>query len=58
MPQFTSPDKATADFFEDCHIYMAYVLTALVAIHILAALYHHFIKRDNIAARMVRGKAG
>jgi cytochrome b561 len=57
VPQFTSTDKATADLFENWHIYMAYVLIALVAIHILAALYHHFVKRDNVATRMVGGEA-
>ena len=55
VPQFTSTDKATADFFEDWHIYMAYVLIALVAVHILAALYHRFIRRDDVVARMVGG---
>ena len=46
MPQFTSTDKANADFYENLHIYLAYVLIALVAIHIAAAIWHHFVKRD------------
>ena len=50
VPQFTSTDKANADFYENWHIYMAYVLIALVVIHILAALYHHFVR-----ARQRRG---
>jgi cytochrome b561 len=58
VPQFTSPDKATADTFEDLHIYGAYVLLALIAIHLAAALWHHFINRDRVAARMVDGEAG
>jgi cytochrome b561 len=58
VPQFTSPDKATADTFEDLHIYFAYGLLALIVIHLLAALYHHFIKRDRVTARMVSGEAG
>lgn len=56
VPQFTSPDKATADFYEDRHIWMAYVLIALVAIHLLAAVVHRFIKRDQVVTRMVRGE--
>jgi cytochrome b561 len=55
VPQFTSTDKATADFFENWHIYMAYVLIALVSIHVLAALYHHFIRRDTVVPRMAGG---
>ena len=53
MPQFTSPDKANADFYEDWHINMAYVLMALVALHILAALYHLFARDDNVVTRMI-----
>jgi cytochrome b561 len=58
VPQFTSPDKATADAFEDRHIFFAYVLLALVVIHIAAAAWHHFIKRDRVAVRMVDGQPG
>ena len=58
VPQFTSPDKATADAFEDRHIFFAYTLLALIGIHLLATAWHHFIKRDRVAARMVGGEAG
>jgi cytochrome b561 len=58
VPQFTSPDKATADAFEDRHIYAAYVLLALIVIHFAAAAWHQFIKRDRVAARMADGEAG
>jgi len=58
VPQFTSPDKATADAFEDRHIFFAYVLLALIGIHLVAAAWHHFIRRDRVAARMVDGQAG
>jgi cytochrome b561 len=58
MPQITSPDKAAADAYEDRHIFFAYVLLALIVIHLAAAAWHHFIKRDRVAARMVDGQAG
>jgi len=58
VPQFTSPDKATADAFEDRHIFMAYVLLALIVIHLAASAWHHFVKRDRVTARMVDGQAG
>ena len=58
VPQFTSPDKATADAFEDRHIVFAYVLLTLIVIHVLATAWHHFIKRDRVAARMVDGQPG
>ncbi|QPF82699.1 cytochrome b [Bradyrhizobium genosp. L] len=53
VPQITSPDKAAADAFEHRHIFFAYVLMALVALHLLAVAYHHFVRRDRVAARMV-----
>jgi cytochrome b561 len=58
VPQFTSPDKAAAGFYEDVHIYAAYTLLALIVIHLGAAVWHHFIKRDRVTARMVDGQAG
>ena len=35
------------------HEYLAYVLMALVAVHALAALKHHFVNRDNTLRRML-----
>jgi cytochrome b561 len=58
VPQFTSRDKAAADLYEDYHIYAAYTLLALIVIHLAAALWHHFIKRDRVTARMIDGKSG
>src|ERR1700759_4502584 len=57
VPQFTSPDKVAAGAYEDRHILFAYVLLALVVLHIAAAGWHHFIRRDRVAMRMLRGPA-
>jgi cytochrome b561 len=37
---------------EDIHGYLAYALFTLVGIHALAALWHHFIRHDNVLRRM------
>ena len=37
---------------EDLHGYLAYAIFALAGIHALAALWHHFILRDKLLARM------
>jgi cytochrome b561 len=58
VPQFTSTDKIMADRFEDLHIYAAYVLLALIVIHLAAALWHHFVRRDRVAMRMIDGEPG
>lgn len=55
VPQFTSENKANAQLFEDWHIWGAYLLIALVTIHILAALFHLFVRDDNVVARMTMG---
>jgi cytochrome b561 len=34
------------------------VLLALIVIHLLAALWHHFVRKDRVTARMVDGTAG
>jgi cytochrome b561 len=58
VPQITSPDKAAADAYEDRHIFFAYVLLALIVIHLLGALWHHFVRRDRVTARMIDGAPG
>jgi cytochrome b561 len=37
------------------HGLTAYLVALLVGIHILAALYHQFIRKDNLLARMWYG---
>ncbi|MCC8936354.1 cytochrome b [Bradyrhizobium ivorense] len=53
VPQITSPDKAAAQAYEDRHILFAYVLLALIALHLAAVAFHHFVRRDRVAARMI-----
>jgi cytochrome b561 len=57
VPQITSPDKAAAQAYENRHIFFAYVLLALIAIHVAAALWHHLVKRDRVTSRMMDGTA-
>jgi cytochrome b561 len=58
VPQITSPDKAAADAYEERHIFFAYVLLALIVIHLAAAIWHHFVKRDRVTSRMIDGEPG
>lgn len=47
-------NKELAKFaFAKIHEPLAIVLIVLISIHILAALYHHFIKKDDILRRML-----
>jgi superoxide oxidase len=47
-----APDRDTAHQFGEFHELFAHVLIAVAAGHVLIALYHQFILRDNIIARM------
>ena len=38
---------------EMIHQWLAYGLFALAGLHILAALYHHFVRRDGVLSRML-----
>src|SRR5580704_9781721 len=40
---------------EDIHGYLAYALFALAGLHALAALWHHFVRRDGVLLRMWPG---
>ena len=40
----------------DGHGFLAYTLSGLVLLHVGAALYHQFVRRDNLLARMWFGK--
>jgi len=57
VPQFTVENRAASRFYEHWHIYIAYALLALIALHVLAALYHRFIKKDGVLERMIDGRA-
>lgn len=37
---------------ENIHGYLAYTLFGLVGLHVFAALWHHFIRRDGVLRRM------
>jgi len=50
---YANPDRAVHEMWEDTHRVLAYVLLALVVVHVAAALYHHFVKRDAVLKRMV-----
>jgi len=57
VPQFPLPaaydTHATHELFEGLHYWLAMGALGLVALHIGAALKHHFINRDNVLRRML-----
>jgi cytochrome b561 len=45
-------NRAIFEPTEDIHGYLAYALFTLVGLHMLAALWHHFVRRDAVLQRM------
>jgi cytochrome b561 len=56
---YANQDHAVHERLEDIHRILAYVLAAIVVIHIAGALRHHFIKHNDVLRRMLwpAGKA-
>ena len=52
IPALTAPDPATSKQVLWLHGLLAYLLIALIVMHVAAALYHHTIRRDNVLRRM------
>ena len=53
IPALTSPDPDGAKQVLWVHGLFAYFIIGFIALHVSAALFHHFIKRDNVLRRML-----
>lgn len=53
IPGFLTPDEKVSDRIFKIHTFAAYVLIAIALLHIGAALYHYFIRKDNVLTRML-----
>lgn len=50
-----SQNPELLSFFRPMHTYVAYTLIALISMHVLAAFAHHFILKDDILKKMLKG---
>src|ERR1017187_861076 len=53
LPDPVSKDRALADILRNVHLTLNFTLLALVCIHVVAALKHHFVDRDAVLTRML-----
>jgi cytochrome b561 len=54
VPMLTSPeDKDIRKLARELHEPLANILIAIISVHVLAALYHHRILKDNVLTRML-----
>ena len=52
-PSIMGKDKEMASFFHEAHEVIAYLFIAVIVGHVLAALYHLFIRKDGVLHRML-----
>jgi cytochrome b561 len=53
LPPLIASNKMLADRALAAHDVIAYLLLAVIALHAAAALFHHFIRRDNVLNAML-----
>jgi cytochrome b561 len=52
LPALLEKNKAVADVLQPIHTTLAWTLVALVVLHVVAALKHRFVDRDQVLDRM------
>jgi cytochrome b561 len=53
LPALVGSDEDLADALTLWHVDIAWLLLALVSVHALAALWHHFVRRDGVLRMML-----
>lgn len=53
LPPIWPVDQPFSEKMFGVHKWLGIVLTLLVCVHIVAALYHHFVRKDDVLTRMV-----
>ncbi|WP_248806252.1 cytochrome b [Pseudomonas sp. MWU13-2100] len=56
LPAIVSANPTTFAFLRKAHGYLAYLLFLTVLMHLAAALFHGWIRRDGVLESMLRGK--
>lgn len=56
-PDLIAPDKRLAHLFEEWHEGLVTALLAVFVLHVGAALWHHFVRRDEVLWRMLTGSS-
>ncbi|MCU0756765.1 MAG: cytochrome b [Xanthomonadales bacterium] len=56
LPDLLATGHGLAESLEDAHETLGKIGYALIALHAAAALFHHYIQRDNTLTRMLPGR--
>jgi cytochrome b561 len=52
VPMLVGEDAGLDHFAKQAHYVLAWAISAVIALHVLAALWHLLVKKDNVFARM------
>lgn len=55
IPNVVAPDEALKDIMKERHEMLFDILMAFAVVHVIAALKHQFVDRDNVLRRMLPG---
>ena len=55
LPPIWPEDRALSDRLSVVHLYLGLSIAVFAAMHIAAALFHHFVRKDRVLMRMVTG---
>jgi cytochrome b561 len=53
LPDLVGPSRSLADTAKLVHLLLFWLIAAVIAIHVAAALRHHFVRRDAVLSRML-----
>lgn len=53
MPKLSGPNESIRDLSHGAHVWLFWVLVALIVLHAGAALYHHVFQKDETLTRML-----
>ena len=56
IPRLVGHDRNMAETWGGWHERVAWGLLALIVLHALAALYHHYVRRDDVLRAMLHGR--
>ena len=55
LPAIWPENRALSEQLSAVHLYLGLAIAAVAAVHIAAALFHHFVRKDRILMRMISG---
>jgi cytochrome b561 len=55
LPSIWPADRALSNQLSVVHLYIGIAIAVVAAVHIGAALFHHFVRKDRVLMRMISG---